>query len=286
MPRSIWNGTIAFGLISVPIKLYTATQSRTVHFKEVHETDGAPVEHRRFCAKEDEQVPYDEVVKGFEVASGEYVVVDKDEIAAAAGARSKIIDVEAFVDAGEIDPVFYEKTYWVGAGKDGEEGYRLLHDALEKTGRAGLGRFTFHNREYLAAVRCFDGVLALHTMRFADELVAPDDIDVPTPGKAPGKREVEMAAKLLDSLQQDFDPSQWHDEHREAVLELVKRKAAGKAIQPPEEEPPEEVDDLAAALEASLGAVTGKGKGKSSSASARKGAAAGKRSSGGKKAKA
>src|SRR5215211_5125875 len=194
MPRSIWNGTIAFGLMTVPVKLHTATESKTVHFREVHLDDAAKVEHRRFCSNEDKEVPYKEVVKGFEVGEDEYVVLDKDEIAAAAGDGAHRIDVEHFVDAADIDPVFYDKTYYLGAGKDGAGPYRLLLDALEQTGRAGIGRFTFHDREYLTAVRARDGVLVLHTLHFADELVAGDDVDAAEPSRGPDKREVKMAA--------------------------------------------------------------------------------------------
>src|SRR5829696_10160918 len=170
MPRSLWNGTVTFGVIAVPVKLYTATESKTVSFREVHLDDGAKIEHRRFCAKDEKEVPYEEVVKGYEVREGEYVVLAKEEIEAAAGDRAHVIALEAFVEAAAVDPVFYERTYYLGAGDAGTDAYRLLHDALGRTGRAGLGRFTFHNREYVAAVRPLDGVLALHTMRFADEL--------------------------------------------------------------------------------------------------------------------
>jgi DNA end-binding protein Ku len=252
MARSIWNGTVTFGLVNVPVKLYSATESKTVRFQEVHEKDGARIEHRRFCSKEDREVPYEEVVKGFEVARGEYVVLDKEEIAAAAGERSHVLDVEAFVCVADIDPVFYEKTYYLGAGAKAEDAYRLLHDALERAGRAALGRFTFHNREYLAAIRSYDGVLALHTMRFADELVPAEDIEFEAPEQAPSKREVELAARLLESLHEEFRPERYKDEYREAVLELIRRKAAGEDVAPPEEEEPEPSADLLAALEASL----------------------------------
>src|SRR3954467_2662238 len=218
MARSIWNGTIAFGLMTVPVKLHTATESKTVHFHEVHLDDGARIEHRRFCSKEDKEVPREEIVRGFEVRNGKYVVVDKEEIDAAAGARTRIIDVEHFIDAGEIDPVFHDKAYYLGAQDEGADPYRLLHDALEKTGRAALGRFTFHNREYLAAIRPHDGVLVLHTMRFADELVPPGDVDFDAPEKGPSKREVEMAKKLVESLHTDFRPGAYKDQYRKAVL--------------------------------------------------------------------
>ena len=238
MPRSLWNGTISVGLINVPVKLYSAVDSKTVHFREVHIADDAKVEHRRFCSAENREVPSKAVVKGFEVGEDEYVVLSKDEIAAAAGDRAHVVAVEVFVESGAIDPVFYEKTYYLGAGKDGGDAYRLLHDALDHTGRVGLGRFTFHNREYLAAVRPLDRVLVLHTMRFADELVPGADIEFDAPGKKPRDREVQMAGKLVSSLQEDFDPARRKDEYRKAVLDMIERKAAGKKPRTPKEEPP------------------------------------------------
>jgi DNA end-binding protein Ku len=251
MPRSIWNGTITFGLAHVPIKLYSATESKTVSFHEVHVSDGARIEHRRICSKEDKEVPYDEVVKGFEVSEDEYVVLKKDEVKAAAGGRGKVIEIEDFVPDDEIDPVFFEKTYYLGA-RDDDEAYRVFHEALKQTDRVGIGRFTYHNREYLAAVRALDDVMTLHTMRFADEIVRGDEIEVASPGKGPSKREVEMAAQLVDSLERDFDPSDYEDTYRKAVLELIASKASGKAIELVEHEPDEESSDLLAALQASL----------------------------------
>jgi DNA end-binding protein Ku len=251
MPRSIWNGTISVGLAHVPIKLYSATESKTVSFHEVHLKDGARLEHKRICSKEDKEVPYKEVVKGFEVAADEFVVLEKDEVAAAAGARGKVIEIEEFVPDDEIDPVFYEKTYYVGCRDDGEA-YRVFHEALKQTDRVGIGRFTFHNREYLAAVRALDDVLALHTMRFHDEIVRGEDLDVDAPGKGAAKKEVEMASQLVDSLHREFDPTDYEDSYREAVLKLIERKAKGEEVELEEEEPEEETSDLMAALQASL----------------------------------
>jgi DNA end-binding protein Ku len=251
-PKSIWNGTISFGLAHVPIKLYSATESKTVSFHEVHVTDGARLEHKRICSKEGKEVPFKQVVKGYEVAPDEYVVLDKDEIAAAAGARGKVIDIEEFVPEGEIDPVFFEKTYYVGC-RDDAEAYRVFAEALRRTGRVGIGRFTFHNREYLAAIRALDDVLALHTMRFHDEVVHPDDLEVDSPGQGPRKQEVDMAGKLVESLHTKFDPADYEDTYREAVLELIARKAKGEEIEPSEPEPGEEPSDLMAALQASVG---------------------------------
>jgi DNA end-binding protein Ku len=251
MPRSIWNGTISVGLAHVPIKLYSATESKTVSFHEVHLKDGARLEHKRICSKEGKDVPYKEVVKGFEVAPDEFVVLTKEEVAAAAGARGKVIEIEDFVPGDEIDPVFYEKTYYVGSRDDGEA-YRLFHGALKRTARVGIGRFTFHNREYLAAVRPLDDVLALHTMRFHDEVVRGDQLEVEGPAKGPSEQEVEMAARLVDSLYREFDPTNYEDTYREAVLELIERKAKGEAVEVEAEEPEEETSDLMAALQASL----------------------------------
>ncbi|HEU4973759.1 MAG TPA: Ku protein [Baekduia sp.] len=252
MPRSLWNGTITFGAVAVPVKLHSAVDNQTVRFHEVHLRDGARIEHRRFCSKEDREVPREEVVKGAEVSRGRWVVVDQDEIDAAAGSRAHVVDVEHFVDAAAIDPVFYDRAYFLGAGDGGADAYRLLHDALERTGRAAIGRFTFHNREYLAAIRPYDGVLALHTMRFADELVPAGDLDVPGTRHAPEDREVEMAGRLVASLHERFRPERLHDEYREAVLGAIERKARGEEIEAPAQPEAEEHDDLLAALQASL----------------------------------
>jgi DNA end-binding protein Ku len=250
-PRSIWNGTITFGLVNVPIKLYTAVESKTVHFREVHAKDGAQIEHRRICPKEDREVDYDDVVKGYEVSPDRYVVLDKDEIKAAAGDRGKVVHLTEFVDAAEIDPVFYDRTYYVGS-RDAQDAYRLLHEALRRSGCAGIGRFTFHDREYLVAVRALDDVLALHTMRFHDEVVSTSELEIPSGGRRPNKSEVQMAAKLVSSLEETFEPERYEDSYRDSVLDLIKRKAAGKEIDLVAQEEPEH-DDLEAALAASLG---------------------------------
>jgi DNA end-binding protein Ku len=250
-PRSIWNGTITFGLVNVPIKLYSAVESKTVHFQEVHAKDGAAIEHRRVCPKEDREVDYDEVVKGYEVSADRYVILDKDEVKAAAGDRGKVVHLSEFVEAGDIDPVFFDRTYFVGS-RDAKDAYRLLHEALRRSGRAGIGRFTFHDREYLVALRALDDVMALHTLRFHDEVVAPDELDIDSAQRGPGRREIEMAAKLVESLHEKFRPENYEDSYRNSVLDLIKRKAAGKEIDLVAQEEPEH-DDLAAALAASLG---------------------------------
>jgi DNA end-binding protein Ku len=268
MPRSIWNGTITFGLVAVPVKVHSAIEDQTVHFHQVHAKDGARIKQKRVCSKENKEVPYKEVAKGYEVRKGEYVLLSQDEINAAAGEQSRLIEIEEFVCADDIDPVFYNRAYYLGAGDKGEDAYRLLHDALERSGRAGIGRWVFHNREYLVAVRPLDGVLALHTMVFADELVKADSLDIDTPSKKPAKKEIDMAGRLVESLHGRFRPGSFKDTYRERVLELIARKAKGEEIEIPEPEEPEETADLMAALEASLSG-SGKKKGRKRSGSDR-----------------
>ncbi|MBV9164916.1 MAG: Ku protein [Solirubrobacterales bacterium] len=251
MPRSIWNGTITFGMVNVPIKLYTATESKTVHFHEVHIEDGARIEHRRCCPKENREIPFEEIVKGYEVTEGKYVVLDADEVKAAAGDRGKVIHLREFVRAEEIDPVFYEKTYYVGP-RDDENSFRLLREALRQTQRAGVGRFSFHDREYLVAVRAGANVLVLHTLRFHDEVVGAAELEIEGLTRKPAPKEVQMAGQLVLTLADDFDSSAYDDTYREAVLDLIKRKAKGEEIDLVAQEEAAHGDDLAAALQASL----------------------------------
>ncbi len=269
MPRSIWNGTITFGLIAVPIKVNSASEDKSVHFHQVHAADGARIKQRRVCSKEDAEVPYAEVAMGYEVADGEYVLLSKDEIAAAAGENSHRIAVEEFVRAGDIDPVFFDRTYYLATGSEGEGAYRLLHDALARTERVGIGRWVFHNREYLVAVRAQGDVLALHTMRFAEELVGADELEWPEASRAPSKREVDMAVALVDSLHDRFDPEAYHDTYRERVRELIARKAKGEEIEFEEAPQADQAPDLLAALEASLKGQKGAGGSRATSGGSR-----------------
>lgn len=271
MPRSLMNALLVFGDVAVPVKLHTAQSSRTVSFREVHLKDGAKIEHRRFCTKEDKEVPYEEVVKGHEIADGEYAVLTKEQLAAATPDSDRTIRVEQFVPAGDIDPVLHDRAYHLGAGDGGADGYRLLHDALVRTGRAGIAHFVFHDRERLAAVRAQDGILVLQTLRAADELVDLAELQPEAPSRKPTAKERKMAEQLIDALHEPFDAKAYKDEHRKLVLKLIEAKAAGEEIDIPEVEEAEAPDDLAAALEASL-AERGHG-GRRRRASARKPAA-------------
>ena len=254
MARALWTGSLSFGLVNVPVQLVSAVRDLDLHFRQIHAKDDTPIETHRVCSKEGKEVPYEEVVKGYEVKKGTYVVLEKEEIAAAAGEHSRLIAIEDFVCVDEVDPVFFDKTYYLGP-REAEDAYRLLHDALESAGRAGIGRWVFHNREYLVAVRALDDVLALNTMRFADELVPVKDLDLGKASKKPGEREVKMAASLVDSLHADFKPEAFEDTYRDALMELIKAKAAGREPELPHPDEGSEPDDLLAALEASVKAV-------------------------------
>jgi DNA end-binding protein Ku len=252
MPRSIFNATISFGLVNVPIKLFSATESKTVSFREVHLSDGAPINHRRIDPETGDEVDYGDIVKGYEVGEDEFIEISKDEIKAAAGGRTKTIPIEDFVPVDEVDPVYYDKTYYVGAREGGEQAYKTLLKALEKTGRAGIGRMTFHDREYLVAIRALDDVIGLHTVRFDDALVPAAELDVTEPDKQPSKREVDMAGSLVDALAGKWQPGKLKDTYRERVLELIEAKAKGKQLVAKKADEPAEESDLMAALQASI----------------------------------
>lgn len=250
--RSLWNGAIRFGLVNVPIKVYGAASSQQIRFRELHEKDAAPLEHKRVCSKEDKEVPYDEVVRGYETSPGRYVVLSKEEIEAPARERGKTIDLEDFVPADDIDPVFYDTPYWLGPQKGAEEAYAVLMAALERTKLVGIGRFVLRTREQLVALHPADGALRIETMRFHDEVIEPDELDIPEPAKKVSDREAKMAEALVSSLEAEFDPTQYEDTYRERVLEVVKAKAEGRQITTAEPVREEGGPDLMALLEQSV----------------------------------
>jgi DNA end-binding protein Ku len=242
--------------VTVPIKVFGALEDKAIRFRELHEKDGSEVAHV-LVGQDGKEVPRERVVKGYEIAPDEYVVMTNDEIKAADQPARKAIELEDFVPADDIDPVFYDKPYNLAPQDGAEEAYALLAAALEKTGRVGIGRVVLRAREQLVSVRPVDGVLRMQVMRFTDELVSGDEMDVDAPAKAPAKKEVQMAAALIDTLAGDFDPEQYEDTYRERVLEVVKRKEAGEDVELPEPEKRDDSDDLMAALQASLDAAKG-----------------------------
>lgn len=262
MARSIWSGSISFGLLNVPVKLYSAVARRSIALREIRDSDSARIKHRRFAEGTDEEVPYDNIVKAYEITDGQYVPLSKDEMSALAPEKSRAVDVLDFVDIEEIDPMYFDSPYYLGPATGAEKAYSLLAAAMESSGKAAIARFVFRNKEHLAAIRASDGVLTLTTMRFADEVVPPSDLDDALPEKQAkvAKKEQQMAEQLIDSLSTEFDPSSYRDEYREQLLELIERKAEGKEIVAPEAEAPKatKAPDLMAALEESIAAVKGR----------------------------
>jgi len=262
MPRAIWSGSISFGLLNVPVKLYSAVSRKNVSFRELREKDGSRVRHKRVAEADGEEVPYDEIVKGYEISPEQYVIVTRDELEEIDPKRTRAIEIQDFVDLDDIDPIYFDHPYYLGPDKGAEKAYALLVKAMGDAKKVAIARFVLRNREHLAAIRPADKVLTMATMRFADEVVAPDELGedvVPENGRKLDKREVEMAKQLIDSLTSDFDPSKYRDEYREELLALIDRKAQGKAVvEPVSEEPkPTKAPDLMAALEESLAAVRG-----------------------------
>jgi DNA end-binding protein Ku len=264
MPRAIWSGAISFGLVNVPVKLYSATSPKTVRFNQLHGADGGRLRQKRVCSIDGEEVPFDQIVKGFEVSPDRYVVVTQEELDALDPRATKTIDIEEFVDLAEIDPVYYDSAYHIAPATGGAKAYRLLLSAMEEAGKVAIGRFVLRSRQQLCALRPADGVLTLSTMLYGDEVNAPDRIDeLEALGDVEASdREVEMARQLIESLSAPFEPTRFRDDYRERVLELIERKAAGEeiAVQPVAERPAE-APDLMAALEASLATVRGDGAG-------------------------
>ncbi len=262
MPRAIWSGAISFGLVNVPIKLYSATSPKTVRFHQLHARDGVRIQQKRVCPADGEEVTYDDVVKGFEIAPDRYVIVRQEELDALDPRHTKTIDIEAFVELADIDPVYYDSAYLVAPGVGGAKPYALLLQAMEQAGKVAIGRFVLRTRQQLCALRPANGALMLSTMLYGDEVNSPERLDeLEALGEVEASaREVAMAGQLIESLSVPFDPTAYRDEYRERVLDLIDRKAAGEevAVQP-EAATPAAVPDLMAALEASVAAVRANG---------------------------
>ena len=255
MARAIWSGSISFGLVNVPVKLYSAVHSQNLQFHQF-DPKGNRIRQKRVSEKTGREVEYSDIVKGYEVKKGQYVMVDPDELAEYKPESTKTIEISDFVDLDEIDPIYYETTYYLASdGKAADKPYNLLLEAMEKKGKAAIGKVVIRTKQYLAAIRPLDGVLALSTMRFADEVVPTSEVKNGSKSSASvSKREIDMASQIIDSLSGEWDPSQYHDTYREQVLELLKKKAKGEEIvvDEPEDEDGGQVLDLMAALEASL----------------------------------
>jgi DNA end-binding protein Ku len=254
MPRPIWSGSLSFGLVNVPVKLMSATRDRGIHFNQLHEKDHARIEVRRVCTKENVEVPWEEVARGYELDDGDVIMLTDEELDAADPKKTRTIDIEAFVDLEEIDPIYFDHPYFLvpDSNEAAVRAYHLLREVMEQSGRVAIARFVLRTKEYLVAVRARGNAISLTTMRFHDEVRGPDDVGVARPAKAK-KAQVDQAVTLIESLKRDFEPENYEDEHRKRLLAIIQRKRKGQEIEIPEEpETPAAAPDLMAALEASI----------------------------------
>jgi DNA end-binding protein Ku len=254
VPNAIWTGTIGFGLVTVPVRLVTATRSKDVRFHQLDESTGSRIRYRRVAEATGEEVPNEQIVRGYEVSPGQYVLVEPEELEAMAPKASRTIEIEDFVDLGQIDPIYFENPYYLVPDKGAAKPYRLLLEAMTELHKVAIGRLVMRGKEHLVAVRPLDGLLCVETMRYADEVVPEDRVEgIPEADVEPTKRELDMARQLVEALSGDFEPDKYHDEYREQLMELIEKKAAGEEIvAEPLVEEPAKVVDLMAALEASL----------------------------------
>ena len=262
MARPIWSGSISFGLVNVPVKAYTAVRDHDVHFHQLDKKSGARIRNKKVSEKSGKEVDADEIQLGFEIQKGRYVTFDKDEVKQLKPASTRAIEVTDFVALEDVDPIYYDRTYWLGpANDDGKQAYQLLLSAMEDRERVGIGTVVMRNKQYLAAVRPLDGALAMSTMRFADEVVARSEVDgVPTRRSKPEAKALKLAVQIVDSLAGDWKPEQYHDTYVEELRKRIKAKDRGKEFVEEEtmDDSSADVLDLMQALEAS---VKKKGKG-------------------------
>ena len=257
MPRAIWSGSISFGLVNIPVKLYSAVSRKNVQFNQLDARSNSRVKQKRVSAETGDEVPWEQIVKGYEMSSGAYVVITDEELAALDPAAVRTIDIDEFVDLSDIDPIFYDSAYYLAPDKAAKP-YALLAQAMEGEGKVGIAHFVMRTKQYLAAIRPKDGKLLLSTMVYADEI--NDSASIPELSELDDitldAKELKMAQQLIETLAADFEPEKFHDTYREAVLELIERKAEGQeVVAPAAAAEPEKVVDLMAALEKSVSAA-------------------------------
>lgn len=253
--RPVWTGAISFGLVTIPVRLFTAVREKNLHFRSLHDQDHAPLKQKLVCSADGKEVHREHVVKGFEVHKDQFVVVRQSELDAVAPKATKAIEIQDFVDLEAIDPRFFDKSYYVVPQSQGAKPYRLLLEAMSNTKKVGIAKVVMHNKEYLTALRPVDDVLCLETMHFADEVVASNSVPAASEGDAKvDDRELKVAKQLIESLSTEFQPQRYHDEYRQRVLELIEHKAKGQKVNHKPLKLPKapKGGDLIAALEASL----------------------------------
>jgi DNA end-binding protein Ku len=256
MARSLWSGSLSFGLVNVPVQLFSGVRDTDLHFRQLHAKDHTPVEIRRFCADEDVEVPWEEIASGYETDDGDLVILTDAELANAAPRKTRTIDIEAFVDVAAVDPIYLDHPYVLMPAGDAEgtqRAYRLLFEVMDRTERAALGRFVLRTKEYLALIRARADRLVLTTLRWHDEVRATKGIPAPTKRDKPAKKELDGAVALIEALAEDWDPSRYEDSYEKRLRKIIREKSKGKTIELPDtEKEPSPVPDLMAALEQTL----------------------------------
>ncbi len=264
MARSIWSGAISFGLVNIPVKLYSAVRKKTVRFHQLDSADNTRIQQKRVNPNTGEEVPYEQLVKGYELSPDRYVVVRPEELESVEPKKTRTIDIEDFVELEQIDPIYYEHPYYLAPAEGAAKAYALLLQAMKESGKVGIARVVIRSKEQLVAIRPQNDLLLMETLLFGDEVVPPDELaELDAAGEVEaGEREVKMAEQLIESLSSDFDPGRYRDTYRQRVLELIERKAEGHevAVQAAPEAPAE-VPDLMAALEASIASAKRQGGG-------------------------
>jgi DNA end-binding protein Ku len=251
MPRAMWKGAISFGLVSVPVGLYTSTEEKTLRFNQLHDEDFGRIKYQRVCSKCGEMVDFEHIVKGYEYEKDKYVVLTDEDFDAVPVESSKAIDIVRFVDIAEIDPIYFQKSYYLVPEETGLKAYTLLRRAMEEDGRVAIAKVAFREKEHLAALRFKDNVFVLETMYWPDEIRAAD-FEILDKKVEVRDQEVQMAKSLIDNLTEAFKPEQFQDEYREALLDIVQKKVAGEEIEVVPEPEPTKVVDLMEALKASV----------------------------------
>lgn len=253
-PRAMWKGAISFGLVTIPVAVYPATEEKSLRFHQLHDADHGRIRYKRVCSIDGEEVEYDHIVKGYEIEKDRYVVLTDEDLEKVPVRSSRAIDIQQFVELSEIDPILYKKSYYLVPEETGAKAYALLRRALAEEDRVGIAKVSFRDKEHLAALRFKGDVLVLETMYWPDEIREPA---FDTLGRDEDVRpnEVAMAKQLIESLTEPWDPTRYRDEYREALLELVEKKLAGEPVEVPEEAPAARIVDLMAALRASVEAA-------------------------------
>jgi len=254
MPRTMWRGAISFGLVSIPIRVFPATEEKTLHFNQLHDADGGRIKYKRVCAVCGEEVPFEHIVKGYEIEKDRYVMLDDEDFDAVPVESSRAIDIMQFVDLEEIDPILYKKSYYLVPDETGAKAYALLRQAMAEDGRVGIAKVSFRDKEHLAALRFKDEVFVLETMYWPDEIRAAEFEELEKDVKL-RPQEVQMAQTLIENLTDEWNPEQYRDEYREALMGIVEKKAAGEEIVVQEAAEPTKVVDLMEALKASVAAA-------------------------------